>query len=141
MTSDYIILKGEIRKPKDKNQILRVISSDSEVSIEGRTFGNIDTFVPIGYDHFHAFVIEDRYTNLIDSSDIFYSVHLITHSDVFDNFKIEKKWIISNIDNFINDDSYITTEKFIIRENDINSKLILGTLDLEKISKQIAQSK
>lgn len=67
------------------------------------------------------------------STTIGYEVHFITHSNQIKNVQFDKKWLLSESDNLsLDKESYITSEIFIVNEDNILISETFGMFDIDK---------
>lgn len=133
--TDVIYREGEIRKPKKKFELFKVLEPDEAqlLSINGgKVEKNINAFLPIHDVRFHAFIIDSNYENLIFTDHQFCAVYLITHSQMYENYKVTEQ----DIDHFLprefpwDNNSHITKDKFIIMKEFINPDVFYGKVDM-----------
>ncbi len=133
MANNYL-QKCQIRKLRNGKGIklakaIKALMSDIDDNIVGNAFILTDN-----YPRNHYIILKDRYRNLYLPDLNFWEVHFITHSDYFyKNVQFNKKWLLGNdlkID--LDEHSYLTSEMFIVNENDIDISEIFGHIDIDK---------
>lgn len=126
--------KCEIRKLVKGKRIklakaIKTLMSDIDDNIVGNAFILTDN-----YPQDHYIILKDRYRNFYFPDLNFWEVHFITHSDFFfKNVQFNMKWLLGNdlkID--LDEHSYLTSEMFIINENDIDISEIFGHIDIDR---------
>jgi len=85
------------------------------------------------YPKDHFIILKDRYKNILYPEINFWQVHFITHSQDRKNIQFENKWLLKQSDKLqLNNESFITSEIFIVNEDDIDFSEEFGLLDIEK---------
>ncbi len=126
--------KCEIRKLVKGKRIklakaIKTLMSDIDDNIVGNAFILTDN-----YPHDHYIILKDRYRNFYFPDLNFWEIHFITHSDFFfKNVQFNMKWLLGNDLKIVLDEhSYLTTEMFIVNENDIDISEIFGHIDIDR---------
>jgi hypothetical protein len=136
LVDDYmslIIKRGQVRKPKKNAKIVKVLAPQSESLDFEETQGQFQIFIPIKEVAYHYVVIDSKYKNLNAPDLVHYSVRLLTHSMNFDYYRIKPEWITENKDGFITSDSLLSTDTFVINEDEIDLKKVFGHINLDLV--------
>jgi len=106
---------------------LKLNLSDINDNIIGDGFMLTDVYPK---DHF--IILKDRYKNILYLEINFWQVHFITHSQDRKNIQFDKKWLILRSKKLeLNNESYVTSEIFIVNEDNINVYEEFGLFDIE----------
>lgn len=107
---------------------LKVTLMDFGDNIVGDGFVLMDIYPPN-----HYVILRERYRNLMFPEINFWQVHFITHSNQIKNVQFDKKWLLSESDNLsLDKESYITSEIFIVNEDNILISETFGMFDIDK---------
>lgn len=119
------LIKGKkINLAKAQKAILIDVFDDKV----GDSFVLMDVYPPN-----HYIILRERYRNLMFPEINFWQVHFITHSNQIKNVPFDKKWLLLESDNLsLNKDSYITSEIFIVNEDNILVSETFGLFDIDK---------
>jgi len=132
------LIPGKIYHPKNlPDSLLKCIGP-----FNGETWDSEDDSIPLDmffltndFPKPHYVVIDRFMKNYLDPNQVYYLVHLITHSSYFDNLKIEKKHYFNSKLDLTN--SYITRDKFLIHHKNIDHSKDFGSFDLNKLMNDI----
>lgn len=118
----------QIRLLKSGSQLMKVLELTSEVYIDGKLREDMSLSLPlITLKKRHPVVIAEKHANYL-TKEMGYMVHIITHSgETFSNILIKPEWVI---DFELHNNSYISSDKFWIKESDIVMDKVEGAFDL-----------
>jgi hypothetical protein len=110
-------------------KVIKTLMSDIDDNIIG------NAFIPINdYPNDHYIILKDKYKNIYFPDLNFWEVHFITHSDFFfKNVQFDKNWLLGHdLKIKLDEHSYLTSEIFIVNENDIDISEIFGHIDIDR---------
>jgi hypothetical protein len=128
------LISGKIYHPKNLPDTLYKCIGP----LKGETWNSKGDTIPLdmfiltnNFPKPHYIVIDKLTKNHLLPDQNHYLVYFITHSSFFDNLKIEKKhYLNSNLDL---SDSFITRDKFLIHQNNVNDKKDFGSFDIKEL--------
>ncbi len=131
----YPIHLEQIRKIKKGSTLFKASELENVSTLIDGEWQESGMFLIQGIvpDENHYLIIDRPSTNMLNN-ETFFVVYMITHSPQYNNILIQKEWV-QNFDLHVN--SHVTTNTFLIREQDIIMDKQYGAFDLETFKKHI----
>jgi len=137
-TQNLPIKNGEIRHVTKNPDVLIKVNAlyNIETEDESGNVTNTDLYLPTHeFPKYHYVVILEKIISATEPNAKFYVAKLITHSAGFDNLKVTEDLYDKTSTTINLTNSYVTRDKFLIPETEVQIDKAYGAFDLIKLEK------